>query len=213
MKIISYYTKNTPYQAVAERFLIPSLEKFGLDSEVKEYEDKGSWGANTGIKSQFILETLLKYKEPVVFVDCDAEIVRPPTLLYQISEDVDIGYYHFNWYGHWRNQWENTTKIELLSGTMYFNYNEKVIGLLQEWIGKVQTNLNRWEQKVLEEIVYARTDLNIYKIPAEYCCVLKQDYSIPAYIKDPIIIHNQASRLFKRKQNWEENLKKFRLDK
>jgi hypothetical protein len=199
MKIVSYYTKNTPYEQVANEFLIPSVQKWGLDYDIKAIDDFGNWQLNTGYKSKFIKEMLLKHKEPVVFLDCDASIVIYPELLYNIPKDIDLGFFHFNWFGHWRGQWENTSKIELLSGTMYWDYNEKVLKLIDEWISKIDENVNRWEQKVLEEIVFARTDLNIYKLPAEYCCVLMQNNTIPKYINDPVIIHHQASRLYR---NW-----------
>lgn len=205
-KIISYYTRSTPYEQVAKEFIIPSCKKWNLDAEILAIEDKGSWQANTGIKGQLIKDSLLKYKEPVWFVDCDAEIVKYPELLFRIPKEIDLGYCHFNWFGHWRGQWENTSNIQLLTGTMYWAYNEKILALLDEWINKVQSNLQKWEQIALEEIVYARNDLNIFKVPYEYCCVVKQDYSIPNYIKEPVIVHWQKSRLYKRW--WQEQKRK-----
>lgn len=198
MKIISYYTEHTPYEQVAKDFIIPSCKKWNLDCDIQGIEDKGSWSANTAMKSSFIKEMLLKYKEPVTFLDADAKIVQFPYLLFQIKPYVDLAFHHFNWYGHWRNDWNNNSKIELLSGTMYWNYNKKILQLLDKWICKVNENIHKWEQKVLEEIVYTRKDLTIANLPAEYCCVLMQDNSIPNYIKDPVIIHMQASRKYKR---------------
>jgi len=206
MIIISYVTKNTPYVQVLEEHLLPSLKKWNLDYEIGYYEDRKSWAENTAIKSQFIKEMLLKHKEPVVFIDSDATIEKFPQLLFEIPKDIDLGYFHFSWWGHWRGVWDKPDeKLELLSGTMYFNYNEKVLALLDEWIKKVQENVQMWEQKTLEALVYAKTDLNIYKLPAEYCCVLMQDNSIPKYITDPVIKHHQASRLYKR---WWQNQRK-----
>ena len=197
MKIISYYTKNTPYEQVANDFIIPSVKKFNLDNEIKPISTLGSWSANTGYKCSFIKEMLLKYKTPVCFLDCDAQIVKYPSLLYNIPKYIDLAYHHFNWFGHWRGQWDNKSKIELLSGTMVWAYNDKVLQLLDEWIDTVNKDSRTWEQKILEKIVYAKKDLNIFNLPAEYCCVLMQDYSIPKYIKSPVIIHHQASRRFK----------------
>ena len=85
---------------------------------------------------------------------------------------------------------------------MVFNYNDRVFDLLDEWITKVNENFNKWEQKVLEEIVYANPRLNVTHLPAEYCCVLMQDNSIPKYIKEPVIVHHQASRKYR---NFERN--------
>lgn len=202
MKIISFYTISTPYQTVAEKYIIPSVKKFNLPHDICGISDLGNWQKNTGYKCKFIKQMLLKHKEPVTFLDADAEIIKYPSLLFEIPKDIDLGYFHFNWFHHWRNQPENTSKIELLSGTMYWGYNEKVLNLIDNWIQKVNNNINLWEQKVLEEIVYARNDLNIYKLPAEYCCVLMQDNSIPKYVTDPVIVHHQASRKYRR---WWQN--------
>jgi len=204
MKIISYFTRLTPYEQVANEFIIPSVKKWNLSHDIKAIKDLGSWQLNTGYKATFIKEMLLKHKEPIVFIDCDGEIVKYPELLYKIPDNIDIGYFHFNWFHHWRNQPENTSNIQLLSGTMYFNYSEKVLLLIDEWIKNVEENTHEWEQKTLQNIVYTRNDLNIYKLPAEYCTVLMHDYSLPKYVIDPIIIHWQRSRLYKNRRSWND---------
>lgn len=106
--------------------------------------------------------------------------------------------------GHWRNDWSTENeKIELLSGTMYWAYNEKVLALIDEWIIRVNEKINQWEQKTLEKLVYSQKDkLNIYDLPASYCCVLMQDNSVPNYIDKPVIIHTQASRRWKHREKW-----------
>jgi hypothetical protein len=210
MKIISFFTKNTPYETEINNKLIRSLNSHNLDYDIEGIDDLGSWQANTGYKCQHIKKMLLKHKEPVCFMDADAIIIRPPVLLDQLPKDVDLAYHFFNWFGHWRGQWENTSNIQLLSGTMMWGYNERVLSLIDEWIEKIKTNQHIWEQKVLEDIVYARNDLNIYNLPAEYCCVLMQDNSIPKYInKETLsIVHTQASRKYKNRRLWPENLDK-----
>jgi len=184
---------------VIEENLLPSLKKWNLPYDISYVKDFGSWALNTAYKSTLIKDMLLKHKEPVVFLDSDATIEKYPSLFFEIPDNVDLGYFHFSWWGHWRGIWDKPDeKLELLSGTMYFGFNDKVLKLIDEWILQVNNNLNKWEQKVLEEIVYARNDLNIYKLPAEYCTVLMQDNSIPKYIKEPVITHHQASRKYKR---------------
>ena len=202
MKFIGFYTKDTPYEQLANENLIASYERWNLSYDVKGIPDRKSWAENTAMKSKIIKEMLLKYKEPVVFLDADATIEKFPELFFQIPNNVDLAFHHFNWFGHWRNQWENKTRIELLSGTMYWGYNEKTLNLLDEWIVKVQEHIHKWEQKILEEIVYAKNNLNIMDLPAEYCCVIRQNNTIPNYIKEPVIIHWQASRQYKR---WWQN--------
>lgn len=197
MIIISYATKNTPYVDVMNERLLPSLKRWNLDHDIVYPEDKLSWAANTAMKSQIIKDMLLKHKQSVCFIDSDATIEKYPELLYNIEQDYDLGFHLLNWYGFWRGEWSNTSKMELLSGTMLWNYNDKVLALLDEWIEKVNSNIQVWEQRVLQEIVSDRKDLTILPLPAEYCCVVKQDYSIPVHIEEPVIIHWQASRKYK----------------
>ena len=88
MKIISYYTKNTPYEEVANTHLIPSLKKWNLSYEVEAINDLGDWQKNTGYKSQFVLKMLNKHKNNVCFLDCDATIEQYPTKLFNIKEAI-----------------------------------------------------------------------------------------------------------------------------
>lgn len=202
MIIVSYYTKNTPYETVINKCLIPSLERFNLESDIQAIDDLGNWQNNTGYKSKLIRDMLLKHKQPVVFLDSDATIEQYPYLLYNIQDNIDIAYHHFLWKKHWRNEIDPNEKHQLLSGTMYFAYNERVLKLINEWIIKVDENINVWEQKTLEDLVNSKTDLKIENLPAEYCCVLMQDNSIPKYINNPIIVHHQASRKYKNRRLW-----------
>lgn len=207
MKIISYFTKNTPYETEINKKLLPSLKQFNLDYEIKGFKDRGSWASNTAIKSQFILECLLKYKEPIIFLDADAIILKYPKLFFELeNKDLDLAYHHFYWKKFWRNQDDPNEIPQLLSGTMMFWPNEKVINLVKKWVDNVQLNVQQWEQKTLELLVYSRNDLKIYNLPISYCTILKQGKSIPSIIKkeDVFILHTQASRKLKRRQNWED---------
>lgn len=197
MIFVSYYTKKTPYETVLKTHLLPSLQHFGLEYDIEAIDNKGSWAKNTAYKPQLILNMLKKHKQDVCFLDADARIVKYPRLLFEISDDYDLACHFLNWYGHWRKQW-NKDKFELLSGTMIFKYKPKVLELVEEYKNAVNNDVQKWEQKVLQGIVENRKDLKIYKLPASYCCVVMQDYSIPEYISDPIIVHTQASRIYKR---------------
>lgn len=205
MKFISFYTYNTPYEEEINNKLIPSLKKFNLDYYIQGYKDRGNWGANTGIKSEFIRDTLLKYNEPICFLDADAIIVNYPQLLFNLPSNIDLSYHNLDWFLHWRNQ-PNKNQYELLSGTMVFFPTSKVINLLNEWITKVQQNLQKWEQLILSEIIENKQDLNIYILPAEYCVVPKQDNTLPIYLQNKklYIYHTQASRKYKNRRLWPE---------
>jgi hypothetical protein len=198
MKIVSYYTVGTPYEEVMNELLLPSVKKWGLDYDIQGIPNFGSWQANTGYKATFCRDMLLKHREAICFIDADGTIEQMPSLLYSLPKTVDIAFHLFNWMLHWRNKPEDTSNMHLLSGTLYLSYNSKVLSLCERWIETVSQNVNIWEQKILENLIKENPSLNIYHLPAEYCCVLKQDYTIPNYINDPKIIHWQRSRFYKR---------------
>lgn len=197
MKVVSFYTKNTPYEQVANEFLLPTVKKFNLDYYVEAIEDLGSWDANTSYKSVFLLECLNKFKEPICFLDADAEIIKYPELLYNLPKDFDFAYHLLNWNGHWRNNWDDTSNMHLLSGTLAIGYTDKARAVLNRFKKECPESVGKWEQRVLQDIIESTKELKVTLLPAEYCCVLMTDYSMPKYIKDPIIVHNQCSRKYR----------------
>ena len=198
MKFISYYTPGD-YENVMNTHLRPSLEWWNLNHYIEETEDLKNWNLNTAYKPTFILNALNKYKEDIVFLDADATIESYPQLLFDLPKETDLGAHWFDWFLHWRNQ-TGGNNFHLLSGTLFIKYNEKMLNLVKEWISKCQEQSNVWEQKILQQIVEKRNDLNIYKLPANYCAVIDRKGKVPNYIKEPVIIHWQKSREFKNRR-------------
>ena len=197
MIYISYYTKETPYETVINTHLLPSLKKGNLKYDIQGIQDLGNWNANTAYKAKFIREMLEKHKEDVVFLDADATIEKNPILFEQIPEKYDLAYFQMDWYLHWRNE-KGRKKRELLSGTMMFRYNPKVIHLTHIYEQYCKKNPRMWEQKVLQTVLECPNTLKIYNLPATYCAVVNHSNVLPSYIKDPVIVHWQASRKFKK---------------
>lgn len=200
MIIVSYFTRKTPYEKVIQDCLLSGLKRFNLPYDVQGVPDEGSWQLNTAIKSKFILEMLLKHKQDVCFLDSDAIIDKYPSLLFEIPNKYDLAAHWLNWTLQWRGK--PGDNFHLLSGTMVFKYKPKVIELVKQWREEVLKDLGTWEQKIFQNLVEKRKDIKIYSLPAKYCCVLLQDYSVPSYVKDPVIIHTQCSRKYKRRNNW-----------
>jgi len=197
MKIISYYTPGN-YEKVIKENLLPTLKEFELDYYIEQVSNLGDWWRNTAYKARFIYSCLEKFKEDVVFSDADSQILQYPHLFFAIPYKYDIAIHYLDWCRQWRNE-IGGDKFELLSGTMMFRYNEKVISLLKEYMIESELHIGRLEQKVLQDILEYRKDINIFELPAEYCAVIKHNNKLPNYIKNPVIIHNQASRKFKNK--------------
>lgn len=199
IKFASYHTGGC-YREEIEKHLLPTLKKFNLDYDIEEVVNKGDWYKNTAMKATVIKKMLLKYKQPIVFLDADSSIEKYPDLFFNIPSNIDIAYNLFNWMGFWRGKWEDKSNMQLLSGTLYFDYNKKVLEIIDTWIESNKNDIHIWEQKKLENIVNSRNDLNTYHLPIEYCTIIKPDLSIPEFIKEPVILHHQASRLYKNKR-------------
>jgi len=177
LKIVSYYTDN--YEPEAKK-LIASLQKFNLDHNVVRVDNFGSWGANTHFKPKFILEQL-QGNDSVVWTDADSIIKQNPVLFDTL--DCDIAFHRFK-------------GEELLSGTVYFKNNERVIKLLNTWIEVNSDNSKVWDQKNLDTAVSLNPELVVYNLPPEYCFIF--DLSRLEYNNvTPVIEHFQASRKYK----------------
>ena len=85
----------------------------------------------------------------------------------------------------------------MLSGTLLFKYNKLGLELVDKYVDEVKKNSSMWEQKVLQNIV-EKDKYQFYNLPASYCAIKNHGGNIPAYIGEPIIIHHQASRKFKK---------------
>lgn len=192
MIFISYYTPGN-YEKVIKDNLLPGIGHWELKSHIECVPDLGNWWKNTAFKARFIYQCLDKYNEDVVFTDADSQIVRYPTLFFNMPPEYDIAVHYLDWYKQWRNQ-EGGNKFELLSGTMFFRNNDKVRDLLAEYIHESETHIGKLEQQVLQDILEKRSDINVFELPAEYCAVIRHNEELPKYIKQPVIIHYQASR-------------------
>lgn len=200
MIFIGYYTRCTPYQIVMSKKLLPSLIKWDLEYDIEGIDDRGNWYANTSYKARFILNMLNKHKKDVCFLDADATIEKYPELLFRIPEKYDFACHFLDWYLHWRNQRGQATR-ELLSGTMVFRYNPKVLSLMERYIEECENNPGVWEQKILQGILAKDKTVKIMNLPASYCAVIKFDNKVPEYVGEPVIVHHQASRKYKRNKS------------
>ena len=195
----SFYTDDTPYQQVVYDYLLPSCLRLGIEPMVERVPNQGSWIKNVAEKPRIILQMLLKLKrnELLVFVDADATIEEYPVELESISRKYEIGYHTLNW-----NEWYGYRNVvpvkELLSGTMFFRNTLDVVQLCTKWYNKAKET-QKWEQKVLQDLMPQFPQEKIYHLPVEYCYVTSlPDGREPLVKYKPIIKHYQKSREYKR---------------
>ena len=195
---VSFATANTPYVKVMEKFLLPTLLKFELAYDITYPEDFGDWDKNTRYKAQFLKEMLLKHKQPIVFLDADATIEQYPILFDTLlTSDYDFGVHYFNDDYFWHHIM-NSDKRTTLSGTIFLNYNEKVLKFLDEWISENPKHLDILEQKVMQLIIEKNQHgMKICDLPIQYVAIAKRQDIVPGFIQNPIIIHHQTSRLYR----------------
>ena len=190
--IISYFTPG-PYEEVAHNYLMPSVQKLNLNSDIRRVDSRGSWNANTSYKSEFVLSMLEIHKSNVVFLDCDAIINSYPQLFHGIPEEFNIAAHILDrsaWYGSVRNP-----QYELLSGTAFFRYSLETLRIVEKWVEECKRLHQVWEQQLLQKVL-DETKTRIFELPLSYCYIVSlPDGSSPLVkCEDPVIVHHQKSR-------------------
>jgi len=183
--VVSYYTVNTLYAEHA-RGLIESLKRLRILYRVDAIESLGDWWKNTKHKPTFLRRMLRDFEgSDVVWVDCDAEFKRYPTLFDEL--DCDVAVHEFD-----RSNWSKGRGTEVLSGTVFLRNNERVRCLVEEWERRCQKSGRVWDQKVLEKVLAG----DYYRLPGEYCKIFNRMKKV----KNPVIVHYQASRTVRKNE-------------
>jgi len=197
-KIISFYTEGY-YEKVAEEHLLPTLETFKLDNHVEKVKNFGNWHFNTDYKSSYILKMMDKFPNTnLVWVDVDATIERYPELLHNIPEEYEIGLHWLDWEKQYKRTSDKGRK-ELLSGTIFIRPTKKSYKAIGVWSRRIDGK--QLEQDIMKRVMLDITKPKIYSLPAEYCCVITRTNAIPLYVPEPIILHHQASRIYRNNFN------------
>jgi len=194
--ITSYFTLGTPYADVCHRYLMPSIRKLQLPSDVRGVPNRGSWLKNTSHKPEFLRTMMGLHKENIVFVDVDAEINFYPGIFLAIPEEYCIAAHLLDknaWYGYNYPQ----GRYELLSGTLWFRNCDKSKQLLEAWDSACKET-SMWEQKVLQNVL-KQLEMKCYQLPLEYCYIasLPGDREPLVKVDNPVIVHHQISRKLK----------------
>lgn len=180
--IVSYYTLNTLYEDLA-KCLIKSLERYETLHYVEGVPNLNDWSKNTNYKPSFLLNMLKKFpNKSVIWVDCDAELLRYPTLFDWL--DCDVAAHEFD-RRLYQSRRKNCPK-ELLSGTLFLRNNERVWNLVEKWKQECEKSPRVWDQKSLEKVLNG----DYRRLPAAYC----QIHRVMRVVKNPVIVHYQASR-------------------
>jgi hypothetical protein len=177
--VIGFYTDN--YKDSALGFARSCVEH-GVPFYLKRIDDQGGWHKNTSYKPMFIRECMDRFNCDVVYVDVDAEFLKFPTLFETISADVAF----------FKGSVWNDSRVEVLSGTMYFKNNDMTFLFVEAWKHLCKTH-SEWDQVLIEPCI--TKDLKVEYLPIEYCAI----FDSPRVVgKDIVIRHLQHSRTKKR---------------
>lgn len=176
----AFFTKGTLYEHEAAR-LRASLDKFGLEHDIRGIDSRGDWSANAGYTATHILAVMSDYpKRPIVQLDADAIVWTYPMLFCDLPDHgADIAV-HYR-----RGQ-------ELLNGTLWVNPTGRQI--IERYRDLVATGTTSNEQRMLQRTIDEMAgDISVYRLPASYCFIfdlMKDDLNGA----DVVIEHLQASR-------------------
>ena len=171
MIVVSFYTSEK-YQKNAEA-LKASAEGVGLKCVISPRPDLGSWWANCNQKSEFVLECIDKYNEPILWQDADTRFLGYPALLDSIDADMAAFFYN------------PTVPI---GGTLWFN-GKRGRRYAEAWAKIVADNPTREDDSInFRQALRSVPKASIYHLPPSYCW--NEGHMRPSYpTAEPIIIH------------------------
>ncbi|NGX26308.1 MAG: hypothetical protein K940chlam6_00223 [Chlamydiae bacterium] len=195
--IISFYTKDTPYEVEVQN-LIASCERFSLESSIEGIESQGSWELNCAYKPFFILQKIEELQRPVLWVDADGVFVKNPTVQSAFDADLAVRI----------EDVPDDHPSKVISSTVFVRPKGK--DLIHQWIQNCNDLLldpkrkeEFWDQIALRNVVLEHSD-RILPMPLAYAKI----YDHPGDCKQvamPVIEHYQASRRFKGIMNAQNN--------
>ena len=192
---ISFYTPDGRYPDLAKK-LKQSLNKFDLQSHIVKIKSSfTTWEQGTHYKSNFILQSLLKFRKPVVWMDIDTEIWKFPELLFG-EHDFAI----YNWIADTDHHlsgkipYDPKTKVLMCSGGVQkYSYTAPSIHLLINWINNLnETNNKKKGDDPCLDISFNKGnfDLKVLWLPKTYNRMDKHSIFWSKISRDSIVINH-----------------------
>ena len=196
--VVCFFTKNTPYEDVANKYLIKSLEKLGIFHVVYEVLNNGDWLENIAYKPEIILKAMNKFPDKdIVYLDADSIVCKYPDLFDKISPEIDIAYHLLDWDTWYCN---NTGHKEVFNSTIFLRNNEQTKEFVGKWMAETIDSPKTGEHLVFDELIKQdmknHKTLNHYNLPLTYAYInsMPNGTKPNTYIKNPVITCYQKSR-------------------
>lgn len=180
MVVIGYYTTD-PVYSECYKLLKASMDRFDMKYDF-EAIDPGEWKYITDLKPRIVLGMLEKYEQPILYLDVDAFVHEDLEPFFgSLNSDIAVHYLK-----------KKGGEEELLSGTVYFDYNERVINMVKAWFSAGKNNPGLNDQQSLQLAIQEfNVEFDLYQLPAQYTYIFDRKYEDGC---KPIIEHLQASR-------------------
>lgn len=174
---ITYYTVDTPYEEKVED-LLRSLRALQLPYRALPLPDHGDWVSNCAAKPAAIRRLVEEVGLPIVWLDADCTVLRPPTLLLDPVQDHDVAAYV-------------KPDGRVRSGLVYLADTEAARSLLTRWEALCKANPEEWDQVMLDRAI-SETGCRLRKLPHEYCYLRGLDREPAA----PVVVEHLRRRLW-----------------
>jgi len=154
--LVSFYTCDWRYPEYAENLRRECL-RLHMPHRIEELQSTGSYLKNTCLKPTFIRDKLREIKGPVLWVDCDGSLLRPPVFFDGLTCDFAAKKMPKGRARTWH------------VGTMWFNYNDTVLHFLDRWI----ENSGEISDESALERTWRQIQLDAVDIPSDYFVILR----------------------------------------
>ncbi len=128
LTIISYYTNDWLYPDYSKK-LTADCERLRVNYKVVNLPSRNCYKENCRLKSEFILNSLMEIKSPILWMDVDGSINRIPE--YMSSEELleyDLAGFSKPW-----------SERSIFVATIWFNYTKNTLSFINQW--QQNTNL------------------------------------------------------------------------
>lgn len=184
--VVAFATER--YAAHAEAMRATATE-LGQEVELKRLPGKYTWDEAVRLKPQVILHCLYTAlgRDGIFYVDADARWRRIPD--WTVFKDIDIGFHKFT-----RSRQHPQ---EFLTGSMYFQRSNRMLGFLEAWITETEqvgASMTPEQDSLKRLLSYPRwRHIRVAELGPEWCWI-KGDFEAIYGNRSPMIVHLQASR-------------------
>jgi hypothetical protein len=169
--IVSCHPHQFPESEIAR--LTDSLTALNLDFVVEAIDTMSPVHLLGFEKANFILDIWQRSGRPVLWVDPDAILAEPPSLIAQVEGDFAV---------HKWNRWEMATR------TLYFGRSEAAEALLRTWHRFLSSYVSVWEGYLLDQawsLVSSQMSLDTVWLPRAYHETADDSH----HKRPPVIVH------------------------